>query len=321
MPDPAHGGGYAVASPTPTRPRPGGRPSRPAGTPSTPPWPRPAPSTVVYPHMCAVGGDIMALVHDGEAHAVNGSGRAPAAAPAGGGCPSGACTRSPSPARSRPGTMMAERWGSLPLPRPRIDVAAELAEAGVPVARSLARRPGRRGRPGRGRCRHARRVRAGRAGPAEGDTLVQPALAATLRRLAENGADELYRGETGARLVAGLAALGCLLTTADLEAHRTDVEPALRHTVGDDSSSTRWARTRRGSACPRSWRPSRTWASRIRSGARRRCSRASSASRPATATPPGRPGRDDPAGRGAALARRTSPSLASGRRPRPRGPR
>ena len=32
--------------------------------------------TVVYPHMCAVGGDVMALVHDGRAHAVNGSGRA-----------------------------------------------------------------------------------------------------------------------------------------------------------------------------------------------------------------------------------------------------
>ena len=39
--------------------------------------------TVVYPHMCAVGGDVMALVHDGAAHAVNGSGRAPRTAPAG----------------------------------------------------------------------------------------------------------------------------------------------------------------------------------------------------------------------------------------------
>jgi gamma-glutamyltranspeptidase/glutathione hydrolase len=38
---------------------------------------------VVYPHMNAVGGDVMALAHDGEAHAVNGSGRAPAALPPG----------------------------------------------------------------------------------------------------------------------------------------------------------------------------------------------------------------------------------------------
>jgi gamma-glutamyltranspeptidase/glutathione hydrolase len=127
---------------------------------------------------------------------------------------------------------MAERWGSRPAAA-AIEVAAGLAEDGVPVARSLA-----------GALEHDPGLVAADAGmrgvfmrdgrPLRmGDRLVQPALAATLRRIAENGADELYRGETGARLVAGLAALGCRLTEADLEAHRADVEPALSQVVGD----------------------------------------------------------------------------------------
>ena len=125
---------------------------------------------------------------------------------------------------------MAERWGSRPAAA-AIEVAAELAEGGIPVARSLAAAladeaelvaadPGMR----QVFSSEGRMLRMG-------DTLIQPALAATLRRLAANGADELYRGETGERLVAGLAALGCRLTTADLAAHRADVEPSLHLTV------------------------------------------------------------------------------------------
>ncbi len=232
MPDPAHGGGYAVASPHADATEAGRAAFAAGGNAVDAALAAACALTVVYPHMCAVGGDIMALVHDGEAHAINASGRAPAAAPAGGEVPERGVHTITVPGAVSAWHVMAERWGSRPAAA-AIDVAAELAEAGVPVARSLAAAlvdeadlvaadAGMRGvfAPG-GRVLRM------------GDTLVQPALAATLRRLAENGADELYRGETGARLVAGLAALGCRLTTADLDAHRADIEPALRHTVGD----------------------------------------------------------------------------------------
>jgi gamma-glutamyltranspeptidase/glutathione hydrolase len=108
-----------------------------------------------------------------------------------------------------------------------------MAEDGVPVARSLAEaltyEPGLVAADAGMRSVFMPGGRTLRMG----DTLLQPALGATLRRLAASGADELYRGETGARLVAGLAALGCRLTEADLAAHRADVEPALSATVGD----------------------------------------------------------------------------------------
>ncbi|HTE60499.1 MAG TPA: gamma-glutamyltransferase, partial [Solirubrobacteraceae bacterium] len=45
-----------------------------------------------------------------------------------------------------------------------------------------------------------------------------PALARTLAAIAERGADELYAGDTGARLVAGLRARGSRLDTDDLAA-------------------------------------------------------------------------------------------------------
>ena len=193
--------------------------------------------TVVYPHMCSVGGDVMALVHDGQAHAVNGSGRGPAALPPAGEGP-------PPAARgvltiTVPGAVaawqtMADRWGSLPLSA-ALEPAAEVAGGGIPVAPSLARSLAEEpdliaGDPGL----------AGVFAPAgtplrEGDRLVQERLADTLRRLAAEGTQDFYRGQTAAHLAAGLAAVGCPLSAADLAAHRTDVEPALRGRVdGED---------------------------------------------------------------------------------------
>jgi oxamate amidohydrolase len=185
--------------------------------------------TVVYPHMCAIGGDVMALVHDGNAHAVNGSGRGPAALPRAG--------DGPPPAQRGPLTItvpgavgawqtIAERWGALPLSS-ALEAAAEVAERGVPVAPSVAR--SLQDEP---QLITADPGLAGVFAPAgrllgEGDSLVQERLAATLRRLAAEGAEDLYRGEIAASLAAGLGALGCPLDAADLAAHRTDLEPAL----------------------------------------------------------------------------------------------
>jgi gamma-glutamyltranspeptidase len=231
MPDPAHGGGYAVASPHADATEAGRAAFAAGGNAVDAALAAACALTVVYPHMCAVGGDIMALVHDGEAHAINASGRAPAAAPAGAEVPERGVGSITVPGAVSAWHVMAERWGSRPAAA-AIEVAAELAETGVPVARSLA-----------GALEYEPDLIAADAGMRAvfapegrvlrmGDRLVQPALAATLHRLAANGADELYRGDTGARLVAGLDALGCRLTEADLAAHQADVGPALHGTAG-----------------------------------------------------------------------------------------
>jgi gamma-glutamyltranspeptidase / glutathione hydrolase len=52
--------------------------------------------------------------------------------------------------------------------------------------------------------------------PAEGEPILQPDLADTLRRLAEQGLAGFYEGETASRLVAGIAAAGGIWTLEDL---------------------------------------------------------------------------------------------------------
>ena len=64
-----------------------------------------------------------------------------------------------------------------------------------------------------------------------GDVLVQKDLARTLRRIAQGGADELYRGETGRELVRALQAAGSLYTFEELGQHRSEwCEPAISTT-------------------------------------------------------------------------------------------
>jgi gamma-glutamyltranspeptidase len=54
-----------------------------------------------------------------------------------------------------------------------------------------------------------------------GELVRLPALAATLRRLADEGFDAFYDGELADRQAAGLAAVGSLITAGDLRAHRS----------------------------------------------------------------------------------------------------
>jgi gamma-glutamyltranspeptidase / glutathione hydrolase len=61
-----------------------------------------------------------------------------------------------------------------------------------------------------------------------GDTLRQPELAATLQRIAANGAAEFYRGETARTLVADMQANGGLITAEDLANYQTKVREVLR---------------------------------------------------------------------------------------------
>jgi gamma-glutamyltranspeptidase len=187
---------------------------------------------VVLPSGCGLGGDAFWLIWDeatGRQTALNGSGRAPAAADPAALRASGLATlpyRGPL-AITVPGAVRS--WGDAHARHGRLsraDVLApaiRLADDGFPawdgfisavegalpaVVEALGsdsgfeqvyRPHGRAWRPGE-------RVRL-------------PALTATLERLAEVGFDDFYDGEIGERQARGLAAAGCAITVADLQAH------------------------------------------------------------------------------------------------------
>jgi gamma-glutamyltranspeptidase / glutathione hydrolase len=60
-----------------------------------------------------------------------------------------------------------------------------------------------------------------------GDTFRQPELAATLKRIAKNGAAEFYRGETAKMLVDDMQRMGGLITLEDLAQYQPKVRDAL----------------------------------------------------------------------------------------------
>jgi gamma-glutamyltranspeptidase / glutathione hydrolase len=61
-----------------------------------------------------------------------------------------------------------------------------------------------------------------------GDILRQPQLAATLKRIAKNGAPEFYRGETAHKIAGDMAASGGLITLSDLAGYKPKVRDVLR---------------------------------------------------------------------------------------------
>jgi len=61
-----------------------------------------------------------------------------------------------------------------------------------------------------------------------GDTLRQPELAATLKRIARNGAAEFYSGETAHAIVDDMSRLGGLITLEDLARYQPKVREVLR---------------------------------------------------------------------------------------------
>ena len=67
-----------------------------------------------------------------------------------------------------------------------------------------------------------------------GDTIRQPELAATLKRIAKNGAAEFYRGETAQMLVDDMKRMGGLITLEDLSQYQPKVRQALHATYDLD---------------------------------------------------------------------------------------
>lgn len=189
---------------------------------------------VAYPHMCGAGGDLFALVQqpDGQVTAVNASGAAPMAVDpdelrrAGPAVPE----RGPAPI-TVPGAVSGwatlARLGSTNGFARAFPGAVRYAEGGVPVARSLAATlHGSAGDLARDPGMAAVFYPGGRP-LAEGDLLVQPALAATLRTIADQGPETLYGGEVGRRLVEGLRPLGSPMTLGDLALHRAELAAPL----------------------------------------------------------------------------------------------
>jgi gamma-glutamyltranspeptidase / glutathione hydrolase len=189
---------------------------------------------VVMPNGCGIGGDAFWLVWDeaaGEQIALNGSGRAPAGISAQALRDAGLeriPLRGPLPI-TVPGAVRSwadahRRWGRLS--RDAVLAAAiEQADAGFPAWDGLAAAVERlwldveaepwadgfarvwrpEGRPWRA-----------------GERIRLPALAATLRTLADEGFDAYYDGDLGERIADGLALAGGVHTVADLRGHRSD---------------------------------------------------------------------------------------------------
>lgn len=196
--------------------------------------------TVVYPHQCALGGDLFALVAlpDGQCRSVNGSGAAPAGMrieelrtqhedmPDSGPIPI-----------TVPG--IVHGWQAIHGLGASLSFARLLAPAiaaardGVPVSGSLergiqhrlavvARDPGL----------SARFLADGKP-LRRGMSLRQPELSVTLERLADAGPADFYSGSLAAMLVGGLRRLGSVLSESDLAGHRTQLEAPLTLALGE----------------------------------------------------------------------------------------
>jgi len=188
---------------------------------------------VVRPHMNGVGGDAFILYYEassGRVYALNGSGRAGAlATPAffrDKGLEEVPSTGAMSV--SVPGAVAAwwdvsQRFGTMPFGK-LLEPAIHYAREGFPVSTRLARDF----REQSGSLNEAGRALylPGGEPPPVGSLLKNPALAATLERIARDGKDGFYRGPVAQRLAAFLEAEGGYLRAGDFAAHTsTWVEP------------------------------------------------------------------------------------------------
>jgi gamma-glutamyltranspeptidase/glutathione hydrolase len=203
---------------------------------------------VVYPHMNSIGGDSFWLVHvpGREPRGIDACGAAAQAASIDwyrdrgitGAIPFRGGVAANTVAGTISGWALAceaarEAGGRLPLARLLAD-ATHYAKAGIPVTRSqhantAAKRKELEPQPG-----FAKLFLPGGGVPATGTRFVQPALGATLERLAAAGLEDFYRGELARSFATELAAAGSPVGLADLEAHRAQWRAplVLEHSLG-----------------------------------------------------------------------------------------
>lgn len=189
---------------------------------------------VTSPHLCGMGGDLFALVHEGDAPpaVLNASGRAGSGAD-----PdrlraeghrrmpfTGDVRSAPVPGCVDGWVALHGRYGSLPLGdvlAPAVAIATDGFAASPLLAMALLLLEGMEG------CDELARVR-----PEAGERVVRPQLAATLAAVAESGRDAFYGGQFGEALV---AVGGGEYHEDDLAARQADwVEPLGRRLWGHD---------------------------------------------------------------------------------------
>ncbi len=191
---------------------------------------------VAYSHQNHLGGDLIALVRDpdGTVHAVLSAGAAPVGVDVD--AIRAAHERMPGqgphpvtvPGIAAGWDALSKMGATLPLSH-HLHAAATLAEEGLPVAPDLARAivnrqdaiaadPGLRSVFGTAKT---------------GDLLRQPALAASLRTVADDGIAAIYGGPIGERIAAFLASLGSAMTIEDMAAHEVQItEPLVGEALG-----------------------------------------------------------------------------------------
>ena len=192
--------------------------------------------STVTPYFCGVGGDLLAIVHDGSAHGLMSAGRAPrGATPA---AIQASVDAAPQPPASLPGTDGMPSFGALAVTVPGATAGwfdllrrwgtrsfGDLAQAAINLAENgfvVSEKAG-------GFADRARATIGVQPGwqrvygsMATGETFRQPDLAATLRTLSEQGPDALYGGAIGEAVVAALQAGGSSMTLQDLASHRVE---------------------------------------------------------------------------------------------------
>lgn len=207
--------------------------------------------SVVFPHMCGLGGDNFWLIfaaNTGELRALNASGRSGEQASIdayAGRDLSAIPARGALAANTVPGAVSgweaAHRFGreamghSLSWAR-LLGAALAHARDGFPVSPSLAAWSATNVATTDPGLRALQRfdgfartfLHPGGAPYACGEILRQPALAATLQALATGGAEAFYRGPIAAAIVDGLRAVGGLLTRDDFASHTADWGEPLR---------------------------------------------------------------------------------------------
>ena len=188
--------------------------------------------SVVSPHECGLGGDLFAVIHDarsGATHALNASGRAPAAASVER-YPDGIPATGPRSV-SVPGMVggwaaAVERFGSRALAS-LLPAAIGHAEEGFPAYDVLIENTVEKAAAIRADA-HCRAIfLPGGQPPVEGERIRQPAAARTLRAIAAEGVSAFYDGPIARSMADCLQAGGGLLTAQDLAANRPSWHPVL----------------------------------------------------------------------------------------------
>ena len=191
--------------------------------------------TVAYPHNTSIGGDLIALVRqpDGDIHCINASGPAGQAVDVaamrerhGATMPVAGVDTITVPGAMAGLAAIHERGAASPW-RDHLFTAIDLAAGGVAVAPGLdaaiqEELPQLLADPGLSEV-----MAPGGRALRVGDRLTQPALADTLRALADDGATAFYRGSVARDLLAGLAERGSVLNAGDFDGFRPSIEVPL----------------------------------------------------------------------------------------------